>query len=533
MDRVNHPKAVSTLFAAFAAFSLIVLPATGLPPGNLPPVPSTVESITPAELRMHLEFLASDELGGRYTLAPNFAISARYLASHLKAYGFRGGAANGGYLQSFDVVSTKTDPAKTSLSLTIHGQKTTFGFDEIFVQALVEGTADGQIAFAGYGISSPAQKHDDYAGLDVKGKIVLLAQGIPEGIDRSKLGENEQDAGAAKAHGAAGILVIPSRRFSDFLRDPNNRERLSRREIVRLAAPSGQNLPAVALGPDLAEKALASLGLDLSAIQDSMQKHAQLTPKMLDASAHIAIAVQQTHTNTQNVVGILEGADSQLKDQYVVLSAHYDHLQTSPKGEIFHGADDDGSGTTAVLSLAHAFSLNHPKRSIMVIFHAGEELGLLGSEYNTDVAPAVPLGNLLVDLNIDMIGRSKPAGDTAKEDEHLTDANTVYLVGSNRISKELHKLSEETNSDYQKLKLDYYYNDPANPENIYYRSDHWNYAKHNITVIFYFDGTHVDYHRPSDTVDKIDFEKLTKITRLVFETGWRIANLDHRLSKDN
>ena len=163
--------------------------------------------------------------------------------------------------------------------------------------------------------------------------------------------------------------------------------------------------------------------------------------------------------------------------------------------------------------------------------HAGEELGLLGSEYNTDFSPAVPLEKIVADLNIDMIGRSKPLGDKASEDEHLTDANTVYLVGADRISKELHKLSEQTNSDYQKLNLDYHYNDPANPERIYFRSDHWNYAKHGIPVIFYFDGTHVDYHKPTDTVNKIDFTKLTNVTRLVFETGWRIANLDHRLAK--
>jgi Zn-dependent M28 family amino/carboxypeptidase len=214
----------------------------------------------------------------------------------------------------------------------------------------------------------------------------------------------------------------------------------------------------------------------------------------------------------------------------VVFSAHYDHLKTGANGEIYPGADDDGSGTTAILTIAHAMSLEHPKRSVLVMFHAGEELGLLGSEYNTDYAPAVPLDKMVADLNIDMIGRSKPAGDQNAADEHLTDANSVYLVGSNRISQELHQLSEETNSQFQKMKLDYYYNDPDNPERIYYRSDHWNYAKHGVPVIFYFDGVHVDYHKPTDTVDKIDFDKMTKITRLVFETGWRIANLDHRLA---
>jgi Zn-dependent M28 family amino/carboxypeptidase len=207
-------------------------------------------------------------------------------------------------------------------------------------------------------------------------------------------------------------------------------------------------------------------------------------------------------------------------------------LQTDDKGAIYPGADDDGSGTTSVLTIAHAMALQRPKRSVLVIFHAGEELGLLGSKYNTDYSPAVPLDHIIADLNIDMIGRSRPVDDHEKLDEHLTDTNTIYLVGSNRISTELHKISEETNSDYQKLKLDYYYNDPANPERIYYRSDHWNYAKHNIPVIFYFDGTHVDYHKTTDTIDKIDFDKMTKVARLVFETGWRLANLDHDLAKD-
>ena len=176
-------------------------------------------------------------------------------------------------------------------------------------------------------------------------------------------------------------------------------------------------------------------------------------------------------------------------------------------------------------------ALDPPKRSVLIIFHAGEELGLLGSDYNTDYAPAVPLNKIVTELNIDMIGRSKPAGDTAPEDKHLTDNNTIYLVGSNRISPELHQISEETNTQYQKLHLDYYYNDPRNPEMIYFRSDHWNYAKHGIPIIFYFDGTHVDYHKSTDTVDKIDFNKMTQVTRLVFETGWRVANLDHALAR--
>jgi Zn-dependent M28 family amino/carboxypeptidase len=287
------------------------------------------------------------------------------------------------------------------------------------------------------------------------------------------------------------------------------------------------------LGPDAAEKILAVAGLNSKSVFEAAAKKLPLQPKVLDASAHITITTQQSRTTSQNVVGILDGSDPKLRDEYVAFSAHYDHLKTNPNGQIYPGADDDGSGTVAVLAIARAMSVQRPKRSVLIIFHAGEELGLLGSEYNADFAPAVPLDKMVVDLNIDMIGRSKPDGDKQAEDQHLTDAHSVYLVGSNRISPELHALSEDTNAEFQKLRLDYYYNDPANPERIYFRSDHWNYAKHGVPIIFYFDGVHVDYHKVTDTVDKIDFAKMTQITRLVFETGWRIANLDHRLSKAN
>jgi hypothetical protein len=521
-----HNSVLALVGAVFLSVS-----AVGVPPANLPPVPNTVDSITSSELRMHLEFLSSDELGGRYTLAPNFAISARYLAAHLAAYGFRG-AGDHGFLQTFEVISAKPERSNCSFTLTVGDKTDTYGYGDFYAfGALATASGAGPIVFVGSGISAPSQKHDDYAGLDVKGKLVLIAPGIPSGVDSSKLGPNEQAEGAARAHGAAGILQIPPRRMVDAMRSKAFADRQAGREWVVLARESEGVLPAIILGPDLADKILALAGLDLKALYEATAKNQPLAPKALNASARVDVAVQQTRSSTQNVAGILEGSDPQLKNEYVVFSAHYDHLKTGADGRIFPGADDDGSGTTAVLAIAHAMSLNRPKRSVLVIFHAGEELGLLGSQYNTDFAPAVPLDKIVVDLNIDMIGRSKPPGDNERLDDHLSDANTVYLVGSNRISKELHEISEETNAQFQRMKLDYYYNDPSNPERIYYRSDHWNYAKHGIPIIFYFDGIHVDYHQPTDTVDKIDFTKLTQITRLVFETGWRIANLDHRLAK--
>jgi peptidase M28-like protein len=507
-----------------------------LPPANLAPVPpAVVDSITPTELRMYLDFLASDELGGRYTLSPNFAIAARYLASHLKAYGFQGAGDHGDFLQSFNVTSSKPDLAKCSLAVTLGGQNTNYGIGDFFPsQSSASGEASGQVVFAGMGVSSRSQNHDDYANLDAKGKIVLIVSGgVPQGVDRAKLASNEEGVGAAQAHGAVAVIQIPQQRFIEFMKNRSLMDRFLTRESVHLATGDDAKIPAITLSPDLSEKVLSTLGLNLKGVFEAVKNHQALAPKTTEISAHVNMALQETRTATQNVVGVLPGTDPKLKNEYVVFSAHYDHLKTGPKGEIYHGADDDGSGTSAILAIAHAISLDPPKRSVMIMFHAGEELGLLGSEYNTDVAPAVPLDKIVADLNIDMIGRSKAPQDHEKADEHLSDANTVYLVGADRISKELNEISEQTNADYQKLNISYYYNDPDNPERIYFRSDHWNYAKHGIPVIFYFDGIHVDYHKPTDTVDKIDFTKMTQITRLVFETGWRLANLDHELSKSN
>lgn len=501
------------------------------PATSLPAIPTTVDSITATELRAHLEFLSSTELGGRYTLSPNFGIAARYLASELESYGFHGAASDGGFLQKFEVVSSKPDPAHMSLELTIEGKHQSAAFGQDFFTALNAGSgaAQGELVYVGGGISAPELKRDDYAGKDVKGKIAILVSGATGGIDVSKLKDNEHGGGAAQAHGAAGMLMVPSQRFLNFMKDRNLMQRFAGRENVSLADDHESSLPGVTLGPDLAEKVLAAFGLTL---KQAYEAGGNNTAKCRECSARFNAAMQQSHKVTQNVAAILEGTDPQLRNEYVTFSAHYDHLKTGPNGEIYHGADDDGSGTSAVLAIAKAMSMNRPKRSVLVIFHAGEELGLLGSEYNADYAPVVPLDKMVVDLNIDMIGRSKPPGDNDPADVHLTDANSVYLVGSNRISKELDQISEETNQQFQKLRLDYYYNGPSNPERIYYRSDHWNYAKHGIPIIFYFSGTHVDYHQPTDTIDKIDFNKMTEVTRLVFETGWRIANLGHRLTKN-
>ncbi|WP_298343941.1 M28 family metallopeptidase [uncultured Algibacter sp.] len=232
--------------------------------------------------------------------------------------------------------------------------------------------------------------------------------------------------------------------------------------------------------------------------------------------------------DSENVVAYIKGREK--PDEVIIISAHLDHIGIDKNGDINNGADDDGSGTVAILEIAEAFKKaekdgNGPKRSIVFLHVTGEEIGLYGSRYYADEDPIFPLKNTVANLNIDMIGR---VDSKHKESEK----NYLYLIGADKLSKELHDVSEAVNEKYFNLEFDYTYNDDNDPNRFYYRSDHYNFAKNNIPVIFYFNGTHADYHRPSDTPDKINYEFLETRTRLIFHTAWELANRDERIKLD-
>jgi len=229
--------------------------------------------------------------------------------------------------------------------------------------------------------------------------------------------------------------------------------------------------------------------------------------------------------DSENVLAYIQGTEK--PDEVIVISAHLDHVGNHD-GEIYNGADDDGSGSVAILEIAKAFNQavkegKAPKRSLLFLHVTGEEKGLLGSKYYTE-NPIFPLKKTVCNLNIDMIGRIDKA--------HTIDSNYVYLIGSDKLSTELHQVSENINSKYTNINLDYTFNDKDDPNRFYYRSDHYNFAKMNVPVIFYFNGTHEDYHRPTDTPDKIEYNLLAKRTRLIFHTAWEIANREKRLVVD-
>ncbi|MEM1258321.1 MAG: M28 family peptidase [Bacteroidota bacterium] len=241
----------------------------------------------------------------------------------------------------------------------------------------------------------------------------------------------------------------------------------------------------------------------------------------------LQIESADTKIDSENVVAILKGSEK--PNEYLVISSHLDHIGITAKGQINNGADDDGSGTVAMLEIAEAFKSAKnkgmgPKRSIIFLHVTGEEKGLLGSKYYTDHEPLVPLESTVANLNIDMIGRIDP--------KRQGNRNYIYLIGSDKLSTELHELSEAINTKYTDLELDYTYNDENDPNRFYYRSDHYNFAKNNIPIIFYFNGTHPDYHQPGDTPDKINYDLLKNRSQLIFHTAWEVANRENRPTVD-
>ena len=229
--------------------------------------------------------------------------------------------------------------------------------------------------------------------------------------------------------------------------------------------------------------------------------------------------------HSENVLGYIPGKSK--PDEFIFITAHYDHLGMRD-GKIYYGADDDASGTTTMLTLAKAFSAAYkaghgPERSIVFLANAGEEKGLKGSDYYVN-HPVFPLSQVVADLNIDMVGRI--------DEKHAMDTNYVYVIGSAMLSTGLKEVSESANANHTGLSLDYAFDDPKDPNRFYYRSDHYNFAKNNVPVIFYFNGVHEDYHKPTDTPDKIRYALMAKRAQLVFYTAWELANRKDRIMVD-
>ncbi|HEY4060894.1 MAG TPA: M28 family peptidase [Puia sp.] len=471
-------------------------------------------TITEADLKTHLYIVASKDFEGRETATEGQRKAAAYIENHFRSLGLLPGAKDG-----YQLFYPVFQDSMTGSGITINGHAFTPDQD-FYANPATNYTATllgGDVVFAGYGISDSTR--DDYKGLNVRGKIVLVLNGQPNNgqaaapTGRGRRGFNlfaKQDA--AQKNGAAAVLVIQS----GFPRKPG-----SPKGNMNLNGFKKINYPNTFYISDKVGEAI--MGADYAAAVKSATPQAK--PYTADVELSFSKTVLQLHSS--DVLGFLEGTD--LKDQIVVLSAHYDHLGKRDT-VIYYGADDDGSGTVTILELAQAFAKakaagKGPRRSILFLANSGEEKGLWGSQYYSE-HPTYPLDHTTVDLNIDMIGRIDP--NRKKGDS----TNYVYVVGDDKLSSDLKPISEGQNKKYSKLELDYKFNDPTDPERIYYRSDHYNFARKGVPIIFYFDGIHADYHKPSDTPDKINYDIMAKRAKFVFYTAWEMANRNDMLKRD-
>jgi Zn-dependent M28 family amino/carboxypeptidase len=490
-------------------------------------------SITGENLKKHLTIIASDEFEGRETGTEGQRKAAAYIEGQFKTMGLKSVEALKGYQQYYPLYQDSL----VSTDLKINTTAAVFGQDFISPMNTNEtGAFKGKkIVFVGYGIDN--EKYSDYTGLDVKGKIVLFFLGEPKKDDKFLISGTSRSSewtfpgiskklSTAAAKGAAGALVI------------NPSQEIFNQRIVESGKKTGVYFPRNKEGSKMVNYALLSHVFAKTIVGNNFDtllkiaKASQLIDKQwaMEKKAKIVFAFNKYRNtiNASNVLGIIEGTDK--KEEYVFLTGHYDHLGKHD-GKIYYGADDDGSGTCAVIAMAEAFTKaaaegQRPRRTIVFMTVSGEEKGLWGSEYYSD-HPVFPLDKTTVDLNTDMVGRIDTERKTADT------MNYVYVIGHDKLSSDLPVINEGTNNKFTNLVLDYKYDDPNDQNRIYFRSDHYNFARKGVPILFFYDGMlKADYHKPTDTVDKINWELYEKRVRMIFHTAWEIANRDAMLKRD-
>ena len=510
------------LAAAAAALALPALAQTPAALDDTDLVGRYQATITPAELAGHLYVYADDYLRGRETGQPGQRFAARYLAGEYATMGIapKGtGADNGnygldGYLQPFALEQT----ALRRLTATVaRGGETVLtatlapdALDDVLLAPAygqVDDDAPGPLVYVGDGTALD--------GLDLDGAYAVLAPGADQGATRAALT-------AVGAAGARAVLLatVPT---PEALRRPAE----GAFEAGRLALPAVEGAAAEAGGlPTILLTSRQSLDALMAAAGVEATDGGYPTG---DTGLTLALDAdyETTEVWSENVAAFVEGSD--LKDEVVVVSAHLDHVGDNGDGEdaIYNGADDDGSGTVTVLEIAVAFQRakedgHGPRRSLLFLHVSGEEKGLLGSEYYADREPLVPMANTVADLNIDMIGPYDP-------ERGFDTTDYVYIIGGDLISQDISDWNAAVNTATgTDLLLSDRFNSPDDPNQFFRRSDHWNFGKYDVPFIFYFTGTHEDYHGVGDEPDKIDYDRMARIGRLIFGTAWEVANRDAR-----
>lgn len=522
------------------SFAITSLAQTATAPNS--PARKAAENITAAQISDYLYFIASDEMEGRDTPSRGLDTAAKFMATLMSRWGVKPAGDNNTYFQRMWVVRKSVDA--TASSLVLNGQTLKYGED--FYGMTDDGMANAPIVFGGHGWFHKAKGIDTLAGIDVKGKIVVVyggnsPNGLPAGLtfadfQQGKQGEDwATPAGNAAMKGAVGVINIASPRIqTNWARFSQGLSGGVQIEGLNDNAGGGPMLPTVVLNQNVAKSLFEGESANPLTAADTKAFAFQG-----NKSANMTVKVKTTKIPTQNVLGMIEGSDPVLKSEMVVVTAHYDHDGVRPTAQgddkIWNGADDDGSGTTAILAMAEALAKSpvKPKRSMVFLWVAGEEKGLLGSEFFVKYpTPAVPIKNVVTNINIDMIGRSRKADNTDPRDKDLSGENEVYVIGSNMMSSTLGQVTDSVNKAYLNMTYNLKYDDPKDTNRFFFRSDHFNFAVNGIPAIFFFNGVHRDYHQAGDHPDKIDYARMEKITRTIFLTMWELGDLKERPKVD-
>jgi hypothetical protein len=502
---------------------------------ELPDPKPFAETIKPADLKALLDVLASNEMQGRETGEKGQRKAADFIAAQFKDAGLPAMGDRNSYFQKIQLSSDSWTDIGLKVAEHEFKNRTDFYIFPSFNPSTPLISLK-EVVFVGYGIEDA--KYNDYAKADVEGKAVIFYDGEP--VDdkgnslvtgtsfRSEWSINwKKKVLLAKQKGAQMAFIVDTK-FAENLK--SNRKLISTYGWKPVSPESEQDskkfINNIFISPETAKAILGNKAEKAEDAMADLRKGEKFKAVKVKAKIEVRLQKETKWLEGSNVLAVIEGTDEKLKKEYVLVTAHYDHLGMADSTVIYHGADDNASGTSGVIEIARAFAEAKkkgvgPKRSVVCMLVSGEEKGLLGSKYYTEF-PMFSLKQTVADINIDMIGRV--------DDAHAGNPNYIYVIGADRISPDLKEIAEYNNEQYTKMELNYKYDAKDDPNHYYERSDHYNFAEKGIPVVFYFNGTHPDYHRPSDTADKIDFNTQAKRAQLAFYTAWDVANRPFRLS---
>lgn len=453
--------------------------------------------INESDLKKNLTILASDDYLGRETGKQGQKMTAEFLASYFKKLGCDFAPGMNSYEQHFEVI--ESTPGGT---MSLNNQSLNFKTDFIYYACKSKTNLENIPVYSAEQLPKVGEVSSYVIhvlkSMDVRKEVSVLKKQLSKNVK--------------------GIILV-SKNYTTLYEYLEHY--VTTKTMVLAAEKKKEEFPILFVN-DSALDALKKKSNNYLFGKGKFKETAEPKPLFV---LNAQLNSQEEKLTSSNVLAYIQGSDSILSKEVIIITAHYDHIGVD-HGVVYNGADDDGTGTVALLELAEAFmeakkNGEGPKRSILIMPVSGEEKGLLGSDYYSS-HPIIPLENTVADLNIDMIGRNDIA--------HEKDTNYIYIIGSNMLSDDLHNANERVNAKYTKLKLDYKFNSLTDPNQFYYRSDHYNFAKFDIPVIFYFSGVHEDYHQPTDDVEKIIFSKVEKVARLVFFTAWEISDASKRIT---